>query len=142
MHSPRNWDELDWKIFVERRNPLESSVQIGKKLGVTFQTVLTRYKNILRDCTIWIPFFPLGYSHYVPYVVTFKTDYEIAILSELKKLDRSNYLYKIDNTLILTLFFDKHLEIDSFLNLHKKGLIHDLRVSYPVRSNNKFWSSW
>ena len=72
-------------------------------------------------------------------VITLKTDYEIGILSELKKLNRSSYVYKFDETLILTLFFDRHLEIDSFLKLHKKGLIHDLRVSYPLRFKNAFW---
>ena len=142
MTSPENWDELDWRIYNERRDPRESSVKIGQKLGVTCQTVLTRYRNILEDCEIWLPFFPNGYSNYVPYVITLKTGSETAILSELKKLDRSSYVYKFDDTLILTLFFNRHLEIDSFLRLEKVGLIHDLRVSYPIRSHNKLWNSW
>lgn len=139
MQPPQSWDQLDWKIYELRRNPLTSSVKIGEKLGVTFQTVLTRYKNILKNCEIWLPFFPNEYANYVPYMVTLKTDYETGILSELKKLDRSSYLYKFDSTLVLTLFFDKHLEIDSFLNLEKIGMIHDLRVSYPLISYNKLW---
>ena len=142
MFPPGNWDELDWRIYTERKDPTRSSVKIGENLGVTFTTVMTRYKKILKDCGIWIPFFPNGYSKYIPYVITLRTDYETGILSELKKLDRSSYVYKFEETLILTLFFDGHLEIDSFLKLHKKGLIHDLRVSYPLRSNNVFWSDW
>ncbi len=139
MTPPKTWDKLDWEIYNHRRNLLASSVKIGEKLGVTFQTVLTRFKRILGDCQIWLPFFPKGYDNYVPYILTLKTDYEIGILAELKKLNRSTYVYKFDDTLVLTLFFDKHLEIDSFLVLEKKGLVHDLRVSYPHRYSNRLW---
>lgn len=136
MHKPENWDELDWKIYKERRDPLKSSVEIGEKLGISYQTVLTRFRKILQDCQIWIPFFPKGYDNYVPYVLSLKTEYELGLVSELKKLDRSNYIYKIDDTLILTLFFDRRLEINSFLRLEKKGAIHDLRVSFPLSHDN------
>ncbi len=139
MSSPKTWDDLDWKIYMERNDPTESSVKIGEKLGVTCRTVLTRFKKILEDCQIWIPFFPNGYANYVPYIVTLRTEYETGILHELKKLDRSSYVYKADGTLILTLFFDRRLEIDGFLELHEKGLIHDVCVSYPLKSYSKFW---
>jgi hypothetical protein len=139
IQGPTTWDVLDWEIYKERRNPTTSSVKIGQKLGISYDTVLVRYKKILNDCQIWMPFFPKGYKKYVPFVLTLKTDYETGILNELKKLDRSSYIYKVDNTLILTLFFDKRLEIDSFLQLEKRGVIHDLCVSFPLKFHNKFW---
>ena len=139
LQKPQKWDALDWKIYKERNDPTRSSVKIGQKLGISYDTVLTRYKKILKECQIWMPFFPRGYYQYVPYVLMMKTAYEIGLINELKKLDRSSYVYKVDDTLILTLFFDSRLEIESFLQLEKKRAIHDLRVSFPLRTYNEFW---
>jgi hypothetical protein len=138
MKYPKDWDELDWKIYIERNDPLRSSVKVGRKIGVSYHTVLDRFKNILADCQIWLPFFPNGYKQYVPYVLTLNTEYEIGILKELEKLDRSSYVYKVNDTLILTLFFDRYLEIKKFLLLEKKGVIHNLRVSFPLNYENVF----
>lgn len=140
MPKPEGWDDLDWGVYRERKNPKRSSVKVGKVLGVSFDTVLTRFRNILEVCQIWMPFFPNGYHNYAKYVLTFKTDYETGILKELRRLDRSSYVYKADDTLILTLFFDRHLEIDRFLKLEKEGIIHDIRVSFPVDSSNVFYN--
>lgn len=138
MRKPEKWDALDWKIYKERKYPTASSVKIGQKLGVTYVTVLNRYKKILKDCQIWIPFFPNGYKKYAQYVVTLKTAYETGLVKELKKLDRSSYVYKAGDTLILSLFFDRHLEIEKFLYLEKLGMIHDVRISFPLRYSNVF----
>jgi hypothetical protein len=139
MPKPENWDDLDWEVYKERNCPTASSTKIGQKLNVSYKTVLNHYEKILKDCQIWIPFFPNGYADYVPYVITLKTDYETGIVNELKKLDRSSYVYKVDDTLILTLFFDGCLEIESFLHLEKNRVIHDVRVSFPLRHCDKFW---
>ncbi len=138
MHKPANWDNLDWQIYVERNNPLTSSMKVASKVGCVGATVLNRYKKIIKDCSIWAPFFPLGYENYTQYLLSFKTDYETGFLEELKKIDRSSYLYKIDDTLLLNLFFEKHLEIDSILNLEKNGVIHNLGVSSPMYHYNKY----
>jgi hypothetical protein len=138
--SPPDWSSFDWKVFQERRDPTESSIKIGRELGVSHRKVLDSYKRILEDCTIWIPFFPMGYGNYTPYFVSFETDYETGFAEELKKIDRSSYIYKIDDTMLLNLFFEKRLEIDSILQLEKKGIIHDLRVSSPMFSFERFQS--
>ena len=133
------WTDFQWEVYRARKNPKRSSVEVGKELGVSYHTVLRGFKEILKDCCMWIPFFPHSYSNYAQYVVTLKTAYEAGIVKELKKLDRASYVYKADNTLILTLFFDRHLEIESFLKMEKNGVIHNLRVSYPVNFSNKFY---
>jgi len=133
------WDPLHWKVYNERRDPSVSSVKIAEKLGVSYRIVLRRYKKILKNCKIWLPFFPNGYPNYSPYVITLKTEFENAIVSELRKLDRSSYIYKIDNSLMLTLFFDQHLQIDNFLKLEKNGMMHEVRVSFPVWHFDQFW---
>lgn len=138
MKPPSNWRTFDWKVFNERRDPLRSSVEVGSILKVSYGTVLNSYNRIIQDCTIWIPFFPLGYEKYLRVLISFKTDYEVGFAEELKKIDRSSYIYKIDDTILLTLFFEKHLEVDSILDLERKGIIHDLRVSSPLWSYERF----
>ena len=143
MKKPTNWSDFHWKIYEARNDPQRSSVKIGKELNVDCSTVLDKYYEILKDCEIWIPFFPNGIANYTPYVFTLKSEYEQGILEELKKLDRSSYVYKADNTLILTLFFKRELEVDSFLKMEKKGIVHNMRVSNPIHYSNVFYgNSW
>lgn len=138
MKPPSNWSSFDWEVYIRRNDPLVSSVKLGKALGVSHRTVLDCYHRILEDCIIWIPFFPLGYKNYTQFSLSFKTDYEVGFVEELRKIDRSSYIYKIDDTLLLNLFFEKHLEVDSILGLEKRGIIHGLRVSSPIWSHERF----
>lgn len=138
MSKPRNWDDLHWGVYEFRNNPLRPSIKVGEDLGVSYRTVLDRYYEILKDCIMWIPFFPNGYTNYTKFVLTLKTDYEVGLLNELKKLDRSSYVYKADDTLILILFFNRELEIDSFLKMEENGIVHDLRISFPLHFYNIF----
>ncbi|MBU7013403.1 MAG: hypothetical protein HXS52_03030 [Theionarchaea archaeon] len=138
--APPDWSSFDWEVFQKRRDPTESSIKIGGVLGVSHRRVLNSYKRILGDCSVWIPFFPKGYGNYTPYFVSFETDYETGVVEELKKIDRSSYVYRIDDTMLLNLFFERRLEIDSMLQLEKKGIIHDLRVSSPMYSFERFQS--
>ena len=140
MKKPENWEDLHWDVYRARKNPKRSSIKVGRELHVSYRTVLNYFNEILPTCEIWIPFFPNGYHNYANYILTLKTDYETGLVKELKKLDRSSYVYKADKTLILSLFFDRHLEIDSFLKLEKEGVIHDMRVSFPVDSSNVFYT--
>lgn len=138
MKLPK-WDSLDWKIYNERRDPTISSVSIGEKLGISYKIVLRRYKKLLKDCKIWLPFFPNGYSNYTPYIISFRTKFETGFISELRKIDRSSYIYKFNDTMMLTLFFDQYLEIENLLKMEKNGIIHEVRVSSPVWHFDRFW---
>ncbi|MGD2248206.1 MAG: hypothetical protein PVF58_07340 [Candidatus Methanofastidiosia archaeon] len=141
MAKPERWSNLHWDVYKARNNPRRSSVEVGEELNVTAATVLNYFYEILKDCRIWIPFFPNGYLNYTNYVVTLKTNYEVGLTKELRKLDRSSYIYKAGDVLILSLFFDRYLEIESFLKMEKEGIIHDLRVSFPVRFKNIFYKA-
>jgi hypothetical protein len=138
--TPPDWSSFDWKVYMMRNDPLVSSIKIGKALDVSHRKVLDSYWRILKDCTIWIPFFPQGYGNYTQYYLSFETEYETGFVKELKRIDRSSYVYKIDDVMLLNLFFEKRLEIDSILQLEKKGIIHDLRVSSPMYSFERFQS--
>ena len=130
---PRHWTELDWEIYEYAKFASIPLLTIGQKLNISWNTVKEHYKKIEKDCKTWHSFFPKGMMNYYNAFLTFQTDYEIGIRKELKKLDRTSFIYKTEDTLILYLFLDDQLQINKFLDLEKNGIIHDLRVSSPIQ---------
>lgn len=100
-----------------------------------FHKFLSPYKT--KDasyCKSLVAFFPRGYSGYARLLVTFKTKYETGLKESLEKLDRSSYLWKFNDTIILILFVDDYNgTCEQFNVLEEIGMIHDLRVSIPIR---------
>lgn len=139
---PHCWDELDWEIYRSMRDPRISFARISGNLrsigefDVTWKTIETRFKKIMKDCKTWIGFFPRGMGNYSQTFLTLRTEYETDLQRELEKLDRTTYLYKVGDTILLNLFPDNNIEYRVFVELKKKGLIRDLHVSIPVY----FWT--
>ncbi len=139
MRKPLNWDDLDWGIYHKMNNPNQPSNIVAKELGLSHTTVLDRFYRIQKDCSIWMPFFPRGYSNYNQFVIQLKTEYEKGLRNELQKLDRSAYIYKINDFLLLHLFLEVNKDLGFLLDLEKKGLIHSPSVSIPLRYHNRFY---
>lgn len=99
---------------------------------ITWKTVENRYKEIVQFCKVLIGFFPKGKDAYAETLLTFETEYETGLVNELGKLDRSTYLYKVGNTIILNLFLDCNKDHYYFLRLQKEEKIKNLTVSIPV----------
>jgi hypothetical protein len=139
---PHGWDDLDWEIYHRMRYPRVAFSHISQQLrkdgmyDVTYKTVETRYKNLVNDCKIMAAFFPRGMDSYSQTFLAFQTDYEENLRLELQKLDRSSYIYKIGDTILLNLFLDNNIEHRIFVDLKKKEKIRDLHVSMPVY----FWT--
>lgn len=68
-----------------------------------------------------------------------KTDCEVGFRKELQKLDRSSYIYKIGDILMIHVFLDEHSDLNFLLDLEKKRVIHSVSVSVPLRDYNRFW---
>ncbi|KYK33403.1 MAG: hypothetical protein AYK18_15060 [Theionarchaea archaeon DG-70] len=130
---PHGWTKLDWKVFHEMRDPMLSFPKVAAKLDVTWQTVRNHFNKVISCCKPWISFFPNGLPNYYHVFLTFKTDYEIGIYEELRRLDRTSFIYKFEGTIGLFLYAESSLEHFVFLELEKKGIIHDLHVSIPVQ---------
>ncbi|MGC1121535.1 MAG: hypothetical protein WBA22_10625 [Candidatus Methanofastidiosia archaeon] len=131
---PEKWDHLDWDIYNEMIDPNVSFPKISSKFkDVSWRTIRDRYNRIVNDCKVWMEFFPSGKKSYSQVFFTFKTDYEIGVKEELEKINRTSYLYKVGETLLLTLFLDNNMQQYAFLKLQKRGLIRDLTVSIPLR---------
>jgi hypothetical protein len=129
---PHGWDDLDWQVYHEMRDPSASFVKSGKNLGVSWHTVKNRFENIVKDCKSWVTFLPRGYNNYQQTVLLFKTEYEVGLRDELRKVDRTSILYKFGDTIMLQLFMDYALQNLFFYKLKREGLIHDLKVSIPI----------
>lgn len=136
---PLGWDETDWNIYDEMRMARNVSfLEVSKKLNVSRITIKKRFEKILRQCKVLISFFPLGYHGYDYLLLTLKTKYEIGLEKALEKLDRSTFLYKYKDMIILVLFTSPEPQTynnvtNRFQELEELGIIHDLRVSIPMR---------
>ncbi|MGD2249762.1 MAG: hypothetical protein PVF58_15240 [Candidatus Methanofastidiosia archaeon] len=128
---PHGWDTVDWEVFHEMRNPYVSYPSVGEKLDVSWHTVMVHFKKIMKDCKPWVVFFPDGLMNYFHLFLTFKTEYEIGIKNELKKLDRASYFYKFGDRIMIFLFTRQSRGQSVFMKMEKEGIIHDLSVSVP-----------
>ncbi|MBU7012179.1 MAG: hypothetical protein HXS46_15950 [Theionarchaea archaeon] len=135
---PRGWDELDWKVFNSMRDPTRSFGKVGGELGVSWTTAQAHYKKILKDCKIWVTFFPEGYSSYQQAILTFETDYEENLKKELEKIDRTSFLYKYNNTNILFLLYHDYRDLRKFELLKKEKKIRNLTFSTPIAWKDQF----
>jgi hypothetical protein len=136
---PHNWDDIDWKIYDLLSFPRNKKyAEIGRELGVSWDTVKYHFKKILDQCKVLTTFFPLSYYGYNYEFFTFKTDYEIGFMNGLRNLDRTSYLYKFDNILGLFLFIppkpqETNRTKNRFKELEENGVIDDLRVATPIK---------
>lgn len=136
---PIGWDDLDWEIYDIMGAPREVSfVNAGKKLERPWKTIQNRFNKIKRQCKTLAYFLPLGYSGYNYIFLTFRTKYEIGLANALKRLDRSSYIQKFKDMILLTLFLSPEpLSLNNvsrrFQDLEEMGIIHDLRVSIPTK---------
>lgn len=135
---PKEWDDLDWQIYHLMRNPRVSFAKVSGKINqsgkfdVSWKTIENRFKKIVKDCKVFVAFFPHGIRNYSQTFLTFKTDFEKNLKKELENFNRSRYMYKVKDTILLNLFLDNNIQHRIFVDLEKKGLIRDLHVSIPV----------
>ena len=117
--------------------------ETGKELGGSWVTAREYFLEVLKQCKIMTNFFPLGTEAYSPLLVTFRIDYETGAVKGLKNLDRTTYLYKADNKIILlvgttpTPRAQNHI-IDKFERLEETGLISDLHILTPYDWHRAF----
>ena len=136
---PHCWDDLDWDIYNEMRKVREVSlVEIGRKLGYSWKTIGKRLKILSKQCKILLSFFPFGYSMYNGFLITFKTNYELGLEKALQQIDRTSYLWKFDNLILLMLHISlnesPNLILNRFGELQEMGLIRHLKASIPIRT--------
>ena len=141
---PHGWDEIDWEVYYLMKDPSISyteAIRRSKKggLGLSRKTIKSHFKKILKDCKIQMNFFPRGYKGYEKIFFTFRTEYEVGLYEVLKRLDRTSFLWKVQDFIALTLFVEHYCTtVRHFKELEENGLIHDLKVSIPNRHYTPF----
>lgn len=133
---PHRWSEIDWLVYNNMRKPRDLYFwQVGQKIGLSAQTIREHYNSIINNCKIHLSLFPRGYYNYSQLLLTFKTRYETGLRNELMKLDRSSYLFKCKDLIILILFVDSKFygkPCRAFKEMEEKGIIKDLKASIPI----------
>lgn len=128
-----HWDDFDWKVFHAMRNPRHSFLTAARELHVSWKVVKERFEEIVKECKVFMGFFPSGYSKYERLLLTFRTKYESQMREWLSKLDRSVYLFKVDDTLVVYLFTTHANEAClKFCQMEYTGIIRNFRVAFPV----------
>lgn len=134
---PHGWSDEHWDIYNALRMPRSLTFRgVGKKVGLSWQSVKKYFYEVLKQCKVLSCFFPLGKEGYSYQLVTFKTDYEIGLMKALKKLNRTTYVYKTNEIVILVLCLiprpkDFNISTNKFKEIEEEGFIHDLHVCTP-----------
>ncbi len=135
---PHGWTRNHWAIYESLRFPRRETFRnVGRKVGLAWESVRKYYREVLNQCKVFTSFFPIGRNGYSFQVVLFKTEYELGVLKALKKLNRTSYLYKFQGTIMLGLFLGPDIKAyqksaDRFAYLEEIGLIRDLSISIPL----------
>lgn len=101
------WDETDWKIFnLMNANIREKFTIVGRKTDNDSKTVKSRFYRHILPCCIQINyFFPKGFNSYSPVFLKLESEYESSIVSALKNLSTTSYVFPLEESLVLVLFF-------------------------------------
>lgn len=133
---PHGWSETDWLVYDALRKPRnEYFWKVGKEINLSSQAVRDHYYSIIKDCKIHLSLFPEGYYNYSQLLLTFKTKYETGLKKELEKLDRTSYLFRCNDLIILVLFVDSKLygaPCKIFKEMEEMGIIYNLKGSIPL----------
>ncbi len=141
---PHGWDDIDWEVYYLMKDPsipLTEAIKKSRKegTGLDRKTIRKHFEKILKDCRIQMNFFPKGYKGYEQLFLTFRTEYETGLYSALRKLDRTSFLWKVHDFLVLNLFVDHYCAtVRHFKELEEIGLIQALKVSIPNRHYTPF----
>lgn len=145
---PHAWFEEHWNTYYYMKFPRDitfrdAAKKMKQNVEITWVTVREYFLDMLNQCKVMTNFFPLGTEAYSPLLVTFKTEYETGIVKGLRTLNRTTYLYKSENTLIL--FFcisprprEQNYITGKFHELEEIGVIRDLHVSTPFNWHKAF----
>ena len=134
---PHGWLDEHWDIYRVLKKPRSLSFRdAGREVDLSWDSVKKYFYEVLEQSKVLSCFFPRGKNGYSKQIVTFETDYEMGILNALKNVNRTTYIYKTEEMIILVLFlvprpFDFNVSTDFFKKLEEKGYIRDLHVCTP-----------
>lgn len=136
-HKTLDWEDVDWKIYQSARVNLRKQFkQIARESDITSGTAKTHLlERVIPCCTTANYFFPRGYRSYQKIFMRIRSDYERSIVTALKNLPCTTYVYPLEDSIMLVVF---HEGIRDIFTISKKfeemGLSEDPLLSVPLAS--------
>jgi len=99
--------------------------KVARETGVFSQTVKDYYyKYVLPHCNVAHYFFPRGYNAYMQAHCMIHTDYEQSIITALKRLPCTSYVYPLEKGLLINIFHENiNILMTLFGKLAEMGII-------------------
>lgn len=117
---------LDMEIFkIMKKNARLPFTRVTEKTGVFSGTIKDHfYKHVLPHCNIAHYFFPQGYKNYMQTYFRIHTKYECSIVSSLKYLPCTSYVYPFEKGLLINLFHENiNIAMTIFQKMEEMGLV-------------------
>jgi len=136
-----HWNKIvEWSPQFEllyqyyKRNMRKKVTPAMKKYHISGEKTYEWLKNVKKYCTVFVRYFPEGFSSYDPYLFMFETDYEDFVIDLFSEIPTSPFFYKVSNKLFLFANVDRRLvkvtdtenEVPDISKLHIPLLIEDL----------------
>ena len=106
---------------------------MAKDVGVSSKTVQKHfYEKVLPKCIQINYFFPRGYQDYLKAFLLINSDYELKIVSALRKLPCTTYVFPLEESLVIVLFHESVTKTLEFLEKIEEKAIIDSYLLYNV----------
>jgi len=136
-HGSLCWQDVDWRIYESIRENLRKPLRhVGNEIG-TFSSTIKKhlYDTVIPCCTTANFFFPHGYNYYNQIFIRFNSRCEKSIISALKCLPCTTYVFPLEHDITINIFHDNINDIFRLVKkLEEKDLTEDLLLSVPLIS--------
>lgn len=94
--------EYGWKIFPYIKYDLRPNyTTIVKKVGISFSSFYKGYEYLLSVSTVLLPYYPLGFTNYLPEFIVLETDYEKLIREFFSHLPSHVSITRVDDAFLI-----------------------------------------
>ncbi len=128
-------DEFHWRIFYAMKDNVRSEFKTAaERVGVSSDTVKRHfYHYVLPYCNISHYFFPKGYDYYHKSLIITQSDYEKDLISSLRKLPCTTYVYPLEEELALILFHEGINDLmKAFQKMEEAGYVRKYLLLVPL----------
>jgi hypothetical protein len=132
------WDDVDFSLFRLLKEDLRTKyIDIIRCFKCGKSVFYDHLHNVMDSCIIWTPYFPRSYPNYNEYFVLFKTQHEVQLVEQLKRIPVHCPIFKVGEWIFAYVMLERDFLQMKFFNLlnfmKSSGFIEDYKYSIPVR---------
>lgn len=138
-YPPRNviWKDLDYELFSLLRYDMTTKYTVlARSARMSFDGFRWSLDRILANTQVVVPYYPEGYSHYMRFLLMFKSQYEEMLMELFSLVPCCTTLYKVADWILVHF---KILPLDltgQFFNilysLQDSGYIDCIKTAVPI----------